>query len=270
MKKLILAIFLTMSFLYAEIETFTRDYTYNAGDEDSKNSSRAAALVQVKKLLLEEVGTYIESRSVVENNMLTKDKIIAICAGITKTEILSEDWSGKTYTMQAKIQIDQDDVLKNLNRIAQDSSKTNELKEQYDKVQKALADNERLSIELAATKDELQREKLSKLYEANTNTLSLSEWFDKGNDASYKGDYELALECYKKAIDINPKVAEVWYNAGQVFINKKDYDSAIKCYKKAIEIYPSYTRAHFKLGFANDMKGDYGKAIESYLDALFK
>jgi len=44
-------------FADAEIKTFVKEYTYHAGDEDSRNSSRTIALREVKRLLLEELGT---------------------------------------------------------------------------------------------------------------------------------------------------------------------------------------------------------------------
>lgn len=41
----------------AEIKSFIKEYTYQAGDEDSKNSSRVIALREVKRLLQEELGS---------------------------------------------------------------------------------------------------------------------------------------------------------------------------------------------------------------------
>ena len=62
----------------AEIKTFMKDYTYRAGDEDSRNSSRTIALKEVKKLLLEELGTYLESQTEVKNFQMTKDQITTL------------------------------------------------------------------------------------------------------------------------------------------------------------------------------------------------
>jgi hypothetical protein len=66
-------LFLILSFLlfanssFAETKTFIKEYTYHAGDEDSRNSSRTIALREVKRLLLEELGTYLESQTEVKN-----------------------------------------------------------------------------------------------------------------------------------------------------------------------------------------------------------
>ena len=71
MKKIIAALsvmvlFLTNSALAAN-KTFIKEYTYLASDLDSKVSSRAIALEQVKRALLEELGTYLISDTEVKN-----------------------------------------------------------------------------------------------------------------------------------------------------------------------------------------------------------
>ncbi len=58
---------------FAETKVFVEEYTYQASDADSKLSSRAIAIEQAKRLLLEKVGTYLESETEVKNFQLTKD-----------------------------------------------------------------------------------------------------------------------------------------------------------------------------------------------------
>jgi hypothetical protein len=58
----------------AETKTFIKEYTYQASEFDSKASSRILALEQVKRLLLEELGTYLESSTEIRNYQLTKDR----------------------------------------------------------------------------------------------------------------------------------------------------------------------------------------------------
>ncbi len=42
---------------FAEVKVFEREYTYQASEVDSKLSSRTISLAEVKRLLLEELGT---------------------------------------------------------------------------------------------------------------------------------------------------------------------------------------------------------------------
>jgi len=91
MKRPFLLLFLLLLFLpnftIAETKIFIKEYTYQASDEDSKNSSRTVALREVKRLILEEMGTYLESITEVKNLQLTKDEITTLTAGIVQTEL---------------------------------------------------------------------------------------------------------------------------------------------------------------------------------------
>ena len=90
--RLILFSFLFLFFIphhiSAETKTFIKEYTYEASEDDSRNSSRVTAMREVKRLLLEELGTYLESITKVRNFQLTKDQITSLTAGIVKTEIV--------------------------------------------------------------------------------------------------------------------------------------------------------------------------------------
>lgn len=127
MKKILLtAIIILTAGIYcnAESRTFVREYYYQAGESDSKISSRTKALTEVKRLLLEEIGVYLESYinySEVQNedrisNQFLKKEIEQISAGITETSILEENWTGVEYYIKAEITVDPDDVIRQLNR----------------------------------------------------------------------------------------------------------------------------------------------------------
>ena len=127
MKKILLtAITILAAAVYgnAESRTFVREYYYQAGESDSKISSRTKALTEVKRLLLEEIGVYLESYinySEVQNedrisNQFLKKEIEQISAGITETSILEENWTGVEYYIKAEITVDPEDVIRQLNR----------------------------------------------------------------------------------------------------------------------------------------------------------
>ena len=77
-----LFLLLTPHYVFAETRTFIKEYTYQASEYDSKVTCRLLALEQVKRLLLEELGTYLESHTEVKNFQLTKDQIIVLTAGV--------------------------------------------------------------------------------------------------------------------------------------------------------------------------------------------
>ncbi len=109
---------------HAESRTFVREYYYQAGESDSKITSRTKALTEVKRLLLEEIGVYLESYinySEEQNgdrisNQFLRKEIEQISAGITETTILEENWTGVEYYIKAEITVDPEDVVRRLNR----------------------------------------------------------------------------------------------------------------------------------------------------------
>jgi hypothetical protein len=151
-----LSLLVFSSFVSAETRTFVKEYSYQASEYDSKVSCRALALEQVKRLLLEELGTYLESETEVKNFQLTKDQIVILTAGIVQAEIIDEKWDGKTYYLKAKIAADPKEVIKSIDLLRQDRQKTKELEETKKKADEALREVERLRKELEIGKQKSQ------------------------------------------------------------------------------------------------------------------
>lgn len=79
----------------AGTETFIREYTYKAGEADSKLSSRVIALEQVKRLLLEELGVFLSSRTEVRDFQLSHNLETAARLGDPNARELFERISGR-------------------------------------------------------------------------------------------------------------------------------------------------------------------------------
>ncbi|MBI5194915.1 MAG: hypothetical protein HZA10_01175 [Nitrospirae bacterium] len=109
--------------------TFEKEYTYQASELDSRVSCRVIAMEQVKRLLLEELGTYLESETEVKNFQLTKDQITILTAGIVRAEVIDEKWDGKAYRLKAKISADPDKVAKSVDIIRNNHQSIKELED---------------------------------------------------------------------------------------------------------------------------------------------
>jgi len=97
-----------------EDKIFTREYTYNSSEDDSKNSSRKKAIHQIKILLTEEIGTHIESYLEIKKKNINgtsyksiRQEIQSLSAGITKVKVLKEKWNGKTYYIKASVRVNE-------------------------------------------------------------------------------------------------------------------------------------------------------------------
>jgi tetratricopeptide (TPR) repeat protein len=246
----------------AETKTFIKEYTYQASEDDSRNSSRVTAMREVKRLLLEELGTYLESVTEIKNFQLTKDQITALTAGIVKTEIVSERWDGHTYWIKTKIVADSDNVIKSIDNLRKDRDKSRELEEVKKKSDAILEENKRLREKLKLAKGE-DKQILKDKYDKIIKELSATEWLENGIRNYHNKDYKTALHDYNKAIELNPKYADAYFGRGVTYHSFSKHDEAISDYNKAIELNPKYADAYYNRGL---IYGGLGKYDNSFSD----
>ncbi len=265
---LIIAMFFFTSFSLApaETKTFIKEYTYQASEVDSKVSCRAIALEQVKRLLLEELGTYLESHTEVINYQLTKDQITALAAGIVKTKIIKEKWDGKKYWLKVKIDADPREVAKSIDNLRQDKQKTRDLEESRKKINALLGDLEGLRKELKTAKSDKIK---VKQYNDAIEELSASGSFVNGLMLHYSGDYIGAIDAYSKAIEMDPKyeIAIEWRGLAY-FFNQSNSQKALADFDKLIEINPNKAFYYSMRGSMYLDIGDYKRAIRDQNSAI--
>jgi len=90
--------------------------------------------------------------------------------------------------------------------------------------------------------------------------------FEKGNIYSKEGKYELAMKEFRKAIKINPKIADYHYNLANMLFATDKVKEAIVEYKKAISLNPLDSDFHRNLGIAYIATGEISKAKEILID----
>jgi len=119
----------------AKIETFTKVVSQPFGGSQSPDDARFAAIAKAKREILEEAGTYMESLTVVRNFAVEKDEILALAAGVLKTEIVSQKnyTTGDAFgiTIVAKVVVDTNILEERIKKLLQDRT----LLEKYRKIQ---------------------------------------------------------------------------------------------------------------------------------------
>ena len=76
--------------------------------------------------------------------------------------------------------------------------------------------------------------------------------------------YRLAIDQYRRAIDIQPNFAQAYNNLGGVYFLSGSYPEAVEEYKKAIELKPDYAEAYYNLAMVYEATGEINRAIDSY------
>jgi Flp pilus assembly protein TadD len=83
------------------------------------------------------------------------------------------------------------------------------------------------------------------------------------------GQTERAIEAFRKAVAIDPKIPEAWSNLGNEFRNSERFEEAIECYQKALQLRPNFADAQCNLGVAlQETRPTLQPAIEAFEKAI--
>ncbi|GEM_PF-3300160 len=94
------------------------------------------------------------------------------------------------------------------------------------------------------------------------------QYFEQGETAYSKGNYQESVTNYDKAIALNPKYARAYNNRGLAYNSLGNYQQAIADYDKAIELNPDSADTYNQRGLAYHNIGNYEKAITDYSKAI--
>lgn len=250
----------------AESKTFIKEYSYQASEDDSRNSSRVIALREVKRLLLEELGTYLESETEVKNFQLTRDQITTLTAGIVQTEILEEKWDGRLYWLKSKITADSDKVVQSIDAMRKDREKTRELETMRQKSDELLREVERLRKEMASANDG-NRPLQKAAYDKSVKELSAAEWIEKGHAVSSRDDeFKGAFEAYSRAIELDPDNSKAYYFRARI----SEKNQALADYYKILSIAPKDSESHLLRAWTYKELEKSDLAFEEFAKAIEK
>ena len=103
-------------------------------------------------------------------------------------------------------------------------------------------------------------------------------YFNRGDAYDAKGNSDLAIQDYTKALEFDPKFAAAYNNRGLAYFNEGKSnlsiqnevysDLAIQDFTKALEFDPKLALAYYNRGLAYNKNGDYDLAIQDFTKAL--
>jgi tetratricopeptide (TPR) repeat protein len=250
--------------LFASERTFQRDYTYRASEADSKLSSRAIAMEQVKRFLLEELGTYMKSETVLENAALTKDEITTLTAGVVKTNVVKEKWDGYTYYIKVEIVADPDSIAEAVKTLSEDKGESAELMESKAQAEAALKEVERLRKELEAARaapagggpEQKQTAELEKQYRGKANKIAAYNIWEEGYALLEHKEYGPAIDRFTKALELNPKLGRAYSTRGKAYNKLKMYENALEDFNRAVKMRPRHGGSYMGRYYANKKLGN--------------
>jgi tetratricopeptide (TPR) repeat protein len=261
--------------LYSQEKTFVKEYTYKASEADSKISCRAIAINQLRSMLLDELGVYVESQRLLKTNdeggKNTQDfaeNISTISAGITKLDVLDETWNGETFWMKASITVDTTSLQESLRKLSENRQKVKELedlKQQMDFANRRLME---LTQELNNQKEINAKAALTLKYNAKVDEISATNSMYNAKAKFESKDYRGAIEDFNKVLALDSKNALAYAYRGHAKVNTEDYTGAIEDFNKALEFNPKFDAVYVDRGHAKSFSGDYIGAIADFSKAI--
>jgi TPR repeat protein len=199
---------------WAETEVFFREYTHTAGDADSKITSRQIAHQEIKRELLNEVGTHIYSRIEISENasgeVSSRQEMRALTAGFVKMELIEEKWNGYAFYIKAKMIVDPEEVSKQINELLSNETVKTLLKKQLTQQAKVVEElrSELLALNAALRNSQAEQERIniSQAYTEKSKEISANDFYEKGLDFTWgiRGEsinHATAMKWYAKAVE---------------------------------------------------------------------
>lgn len=276
---LILSLFLIPIHAFAQVKEIVSEGTYNMGDGETPSIAESRALLQAKRVALEQAGTYVESYTKIKNIQVTEDEIQVLTSGIIEVEILDKKRSvvdgGFHFWIKIKSKINPDKIQEMAGKVKEKS-----VVEDYKKIQEAYERSRieiaELSKQLAKAKSEKEKKTLEIKISDEEKHFQANEWRAKGYQYGINSEYEEAIKAFTAALALNPNYEEAYYGRGIAFYGKRLFDKAIKDFSKAIKLNSNAdifdrvykARAYFNRGNAHFSKGQNDKAIADYSSAI--
>ena len=98
-----------------------------------------------------------------------------------------------------------------------------------------------------------------------TKNAEADKLFIQGADELYgHGNVENAIGLFTKALELDPRFVEALDDLGTCYRRTGEYDKAIECYKRSIAIFPKGAFAHQNMAVAYGLQEKYELAISEY------
>jgi TPR repeat protein len=244
-KQLFLLCFVYLALLpAAHTETYIREYTYSASENDSKITSRIHSINRVKSSLLQEIGTQMRQVISIEKNnrggTFASEDIETISMGLVKAEILQEFWNGITYHLKAQLEVDPEQILTALKQIKKPTAVKQQqllesLKDNIRKLDLVHIDAESLSNKLVRITNATKRNNTVSHYIDQVDQVAFSDIFNKLYHYDQKTDlFQHAFYWFE--IVAKQGVVSAQFNLGVLYDKANhDYTKAAYWYHQAIK-----------------------------------
>ena len=271
------AIVCLMSTAFAEQKIIEADGYYTIGDGLDENISVAKDRAKTDALrnASEQASVFVESLTITQNSMVTKDEIKVISSNIMKLQgepkfkvvTISDDVI--RYQCHVVVLVDTDNINE---KLLQDKQSLNEAvrrnQELTEEIERLNREMENLKQKYNTVSTDEERQKIKQEVKKNDNDFAAVQWNEQGANLYWQGRYSEAIEAFSTAIDKNPQYAYAYNNRGVTYNKLHDYAKAISDLNKAITLDSNYTAAYVARGYCYGQTREYTNAISDFNKAI--
>lgn len=269
----------------AEVRTLTATGEYRMGDNDTKTDAKRLALLDAKRLALEQVGTYLEGVTEVKNLRVTRDEIRSYTAGIVEVleQATRSALEGETTVVRVDVtvRVDTEVVTKQLGELRKNALAKEELlraKAEADLLRKELDEkNRQLAALTGGAAEAAVQQRQQVMARADANELLAKTWqvpagakddivtTAKTQTAEEQAKSRAILEA---ALKLDPNNPLVHFKLGHLYHSEGNLDAAIREYRTTIHLKPDEARPHLALGRALKAQGKKQEGAEEMMAYL--
>lgn len=134
----------------------------------------------------------------------------------------------------------------------------------------AISENSRKILDKRKIKFGISETRVKELEEfaKQNNSASSNDLLEEGKTYHNNGEYDKAIEIFKKAVELNPDDDDSWRWLGNSYNRNGQVEEAIKYYLKAAKLNPDDSRNWFNLGISYSNNEQYKEAINSFLKVV--
>ena len=249
-----------------EVRTITATGEYRMGDNDTRADAKRLALMDAKRLALEQVGSYLEGVTEVKNLQVSRDEMRSYTAGIVEVteQATRSTLEGETTVVRVDVttKIDTGVLARQIDTVRKNEHTKDELQQARAEADRLKQEVEAKNKELAAMKSKTGAEPLLKerelalakldaqdLVVRAARPLTTRSGFMEG-DPLPQQDRASMKPMLLQAVALDPTNVRAHVALGHVLQEEGDHDGAIREFRQALRIKPDLPRAHAGLGRA--------------------
>ena len=206
-----------------------------------------------------------ESRRILQENLETTRQLLGESAEATRVKIEA--------LMAQNSSASRADLEQSLQRVLEDNQDVRGLRAELQQALQTLAGHVREVATAATSLAASSRLAEDLLVEQRTFAEALLErerrdearrLNNAGVLAYHEAAYDTSVDKFRKAVQLDPGLAEAWNNLGLSYTELRAETEALEAFKKALEIDPNVGQVYNNLGYLYHRRGEFAAAVEMY------